>query len=183
MNDGDAKVYETLGILSLLGLMFGLWSHFIRERLFLSEALISVLVGICLGPRGMGLFRLLEEDPPGWYGGLMHLSRLVLAVQIMAVGMSLPQTYLRDWRHRRTLAILLGPVMVGAWLSSAVILYLGFWGHLSWSDSLLLAGCVAPTDPILANSIVQGKFADEHVPRHLRYLLSAERYDGNLKII
>src|SRR3954470_3392469 len=38
----------------------------------------------------------------------------------------------------------------------------------------MIASCVTPTDPILANSIVKGRFAEKHVPLHVRNILSAE---------
>ena len=40
---------------------------------------------------------------------------------------------------------------------------------------MTLAACITPTDPILASSIVKGRFAEEHIPEHVRDLLSAER--------
>lgn len=60
---------------------------------------------------------------------------------------------------------------------------------LSFLSSLVIAACVTPTDPvssstyslirtltvqILAQAVVGGKFADKHVPAHIRHLLSAE---------
>lgn len=39
---------------------------------------------------------------------------------------------------------------------------------------MLVGACVTPTDPVLANSIINGRFGAEHVPHHLRVLLSAE---------
>lgn len=40
----------------------------------------------------------------------------------------------------------------------------------------MIAACFTPTDPVLCNSIVQGKFAEKHIPVHLRNLISCERY-------
>lgn len=40
---------------------------------------------------------------------------------------------------------------------------------------MVMGACVTPTDPVLANSILKGKFADEHIPLHVRLLLSGER--------
>lgn len=37
-----------------------------------------------------------------------------------------------------------------------------------------MAACLTPTDPILAAAVVGGKYADKHVPAHLRHLLAAE---------
>lgn len=58
------------------------------------------------------------------------------------------------------------------WLSTAIV----FWKviGLSWIEALLLAACTAPTDPVLANSIVNGRFADLHIHPRIRSLMSAE---------
>jgi len=40
--------------------------------------------------------------------------------------------------------------------------------------SLAVAACITPTDPILANNIVKGKFADEHIPPNLQKIIIAE---------
>lgn len=45
---------------------------------------------------------------------------------------------------------------------------------LSFLSSLVVAACLTPTDPILAAAVVGGKYADKHVPAHLRHLLAAE---------
>ena len=39
---------------------------------------------------------------------------------------------------------------------------------------MAVAACLTPTDPILAAAVVGGKYADKHVPAHLRHLLAAE---------
>ncbi|KAF9896826.1 hypothetical protein BX616_006683, partial [Lobosporangium transversale] len=36
------------------------------------------------------------------------------------------------------------------------------------------AACVTPTDPVLSNSVVKGRFAEKYVPPRIRHLLSAE---------
>lgn len=41
-------------------------------------------------------------------------------------------------------------------------------------ESLLISACITPTDPVLANSIVKGRFAENHVPLHVRNIISAE---------
>lgn len=46
--------------------------------------------------------------------------------------------------------------------------------HLEFLTCLAIAACVTPTDPILAQAVVGGRFATKHVPAHIRHLLSAE---------
>lgn len=41
-------------------------------------------------------------------------------------------------------------------------------------SALAVAACLTPTDPILAAAITGGKYADKHVPAHIRHLLAAE---------
>ena len=36
------------------------------------------------------------------------------------------------------------------------------------------ASCVSPTDPILAQAVVGGPWAEKHVPAHIRHLLQCE---------
>lgn len=76
----------------------------------------------------------------------------------------------KEWRE---LSILLGPVMMSMCLASTIIIYsiLPF----SLLESMALAACITPTDPVLASSILKGRFAEQHIPEHVRDLLSAER--------
>lgn len=45
---------------------------------------------------------------------------------------------------------------------------------LNFLSSLTIAACLTPTDPVLAAAVVGGKWADKHVPAHIRHLLAAE---------
>ena len=45
---------------------------------------------------------------------------------------------------------------------------------LNFLSSLAISACLTPTDPILASAVVGGKWADKHVPAHIRHLLAAE---------
>ncbi len=56
---------------------------------------------------------------------------------------------------------------------SAAFIY-AFIPNLNFLSSLAIAACLTPTDPILAAAIIGGKYADKHVPAHLRHLLAAE---------
>ncbi|KAJ1949827.1 Na+/H+ antiporter, partial [Dispira parvispora] len=62
--------------------------------------------------------------------------------------------------------------MASMWAISGVIIHLVF--QFPWLDSFLIASCVAPTDPILANSVIKGRFAEKRVPRNVRNILAAE---------
>ncbi|PKY41739.1 hypothetical protein RhiirA4_315068 [Rhizophagus irregularis] len=134
--------------------IFGLVSYFVKQRLYLSEALICLFVGVILGP-----YVLQVINPYKWGNTdfiTREFTRIVIAIQVMAAGVALPKAYL--WRELRSLAILLVPVMIWMWLLEA----------------LMIASCVTPTDPVLANCVVSGRFAEKHVPNHVRHIISAE---------
>lgn len=167
-------------IYSFFNVIFGLYSHFIKERLFLSESLVSMLFGMLFGPLVLNLiFPSAEDiDTAEIWNLFRQMARFVMTFQTMAAGISLPRAYLaRKWKD---LFILLGPVMLSMWITSSIIIYFLFLilprgKSFSLLESMTLAACITPTDPILASSIVKGRFAEEHIPEHVRDLLSAER--------
>jgi hypothetical protein len=57
----------------------------------------------------------------------------------------LPKAYLR--KHWKSVAFLLGPVMVFGWFISAALIY-GIIPGLSFLSALVIAACVTPTDPV-----------------------------------
>lgn len=101
----------------------------------------------------------------------MHFTRLVLGVQLVLAGVQLPKRYLQiEWR---SLSLLLGPGMAAMWICSSLIVW-AMVPNFSFLHALIVAACVTPTDPVLSNSIVKGKFADKHVPRPLQRIIVAE---------
>lgn len=96
----------------------------------------------------------------------------MIALAVFAVGVELPRAYV--WRHRKSLGMLLGPNMLIGWLLSAGFMY-ALVPALDFLSALVIAAGVTPTDPILASSVVgKGKFAQDHVPSHIRHILQAE---------
>ncbi|KAJ2963939.1 hypothetical protein NQZ79_g1139 [Umbelopsis isabellina] len=160
---------ETIAVLSGFIVIFGFVSMFVKERLFISEAFVAVVVGIIAGPlvsNGINPYNWQDTDEI-----TKQLTRCVIAIQVMASGIELPKHYLKkEWV---SMAMLLGPVMVYMWLMSGLFIW---WliPPLNYLESLAIAACVTPTDPILANSVVKGRFAEKHVPAHIRNALSAE---------
>jgi len=59
------------------------------------------------------------------------------------------------------------------WLVSALFVW-AIFPKIEFLSALAIAACLTPTDPILAQAVVGGKFADKHVPAHIRHLLQAE---------
>lgn len=106
-----------------------MFSLFIKEKLYLGEAPIAAIFGIIVGPVAINLF-----NPSGWAnshepapGGhitdeiTLEIMRVTIALSVFAVGVELPKKYLL--RHWRSIALLLGPVMVWGWLITAAFMY------------------------------------------------------------
>ncbi|KIP05527.1 hypothetical protein PHLGIDRAFT_108137 [Phlebiopsis gigantea 11061_1 CR5-6] len=153
---------------------FGMFSLFIREKLYIGEACWAFVFGVVIGPYGANIF-----DPRSWGNGdrattntiTLEFTRVVLAIGVFAIGVELPKAYMR--KHWRSLFFLLAPIMTWGWFVSAGLIYALIPG-LNFLSSLAVAACLTPTDPILAAAVVGGKYADKHVPAHLRHLLAAE---------
>ncbi len=80
-------MFLNIAIFSAFNLIFGLYSHFIKERLFLSESLVAMLFGVGFGAlQG----RIVEDEREGWRM-FMVLGRFVMTFQTMAAGISLPR--------------------------------------------------------------------------------------------
>ncbi|KAK9331922.1 Cation/H+ exchanger [Lipomyces starkeyi] len=158
-------------VCTLLGgfvILFGLVSYLVREKMYISEALPSLLFGTIF--KVAGLFR------PEVYGTTTQditreFTRLVLGVQLVLAGVQLPEKYL--WYEWRSLSILLLPVMAAMWVISALIIYLCI-PNLNYLDALIIGACITPTDPVLSNSLVKGRFAEKSIAEPLRNLISAE---------
>lgn len=123
---------------------------------------ISLLAGVSFSPNVTNLIRPLE------YAGseanlntiTLCFSRLVLGVQLVLAGVQLPSRYLqKEWR---SLAVLLGPAMTSMWIISSLVIW-AVVPDLPSLHALAIAACITPTDPILSNTIVKGKFADRNV--------------------
>ncbi|RSH92828.1 hypothetical protein EHS25_008274 [Saitozyma podzolica] len=158
------------GYISVVGLV----SYFVKEKLFMSEALLATLAGIIFGPIAAGFF-----DPLAWVGGnedslnaiTYQITRIVIGIQVLFTGIALPKAYLR--REWLSLVTLLGPIMICAWFITSLLMW-GLIPGLTFLECLIIGACVTPTDPVLANSICKGRFAEKHVPLHVRNIIVAE---------
>lgn len=101
----------------------------------------------------------------------LNFSRLVIGVQLVLTGVQLPSRYLStEWK---SLLVFLGPVLTSMWLCSSAIIWLMI-PDLPFIYALAVGACISPTDPVLSNGIVKGKFADNNVPRDLQRIIVAE---------
>lgn len=154
--------------------LFGLVSYLCKERYYLSEALISLVAGVVFSPHATNLIRPLDYalgSQDNLDAATLYFTRLVLGVQLVLAGVQLPSKYLqKEWK---SLALLLGPGMTAMWISSSLLVW-AMVPHLSFLQSLAIGACVTPTDPVLSNSIVKGKFADKNIPKELQKIIIAE---------
>jgi len=157
--------YACVGVFSSI---FSLVSLFIKEKLYIGESTVAGIFGIIVGPVCLDWF-----NPLDWGNSdsiTLEITRIVLCLQIFAVAVELPRKYML--KHWLSIVMLLLPVMTVGWLIIGLFIWILIPG-LNFSASLLVSACITATDPILAQSVVSGKFA-QRVPGHLRNLLSAE---------
>lgn len=151
--------------------VFSLFSLLIREKLYISEVVVGTIFGIIIGPYCANAF-----DPRGWTSDTtsitLEVMRVVLAIGLFAIGVELPESYML--RHVRGLIALVVPTMAIGWFIVASFMLLLF-PSLSFVSCLVIAACLTPTDPVISAAIVgNGKYAQKHVPTHLRHVISAE---------
>jgi NhaP-type Na+/H+ or K+/H+ antiporter len=74
---------------------------------------LGTLFGVLMGPHVAGIF-----DPRGWGSSTdtvtLEVMRVVLATGLFAIGVELPQSYLRD--HARGLLVMVVPTMAFGWV-------------------------------------------------------------------
>lgn len=138
------------------------------------SSVISTVAGVIFSPHATNLLKPLEYasgDELTLDSITLYFSRLVLGVQLVLAGIQLPSRYLKkEWK---SLSLLLGPGMCFMWLATSLLVW-GLVPHISFLHALAVAACVTPTDPVLSNSIVKGRFADKNIPRELQRIIIAE---------
>ncbi|KAK4631885.1 Na(+)/H(+) antiporter 1 [Fulvia fulva] len=154
--------------------IFGLVSYLLKEKFHLSEALISTLAGVVFSPHATNWIRPLDYadgNDVDLETITLYFSRLVLGVQLVLAGVQLPSKYL--WKEKKSLSILLGPGMIIMWLVTSLLVW-GLMPDIDFVMAIAIGSCVTPTDPVLSNSIVKGKFADKNIPPPLQKIIIAE---------
>jgi sodium/hydrogen antiporter len=155
--------------LALFLILYALLSELIRNRAHLSEPPLATLAGILAGPRGAAILDPISKW--GWEDNITHeFTRIITGVQCFAVGIELPAKY--PVHHRRSLAMMLGPVMSVGWVISACIIH--FVLETSWITAFIVAACLTPTDPVLSASVIGEARFSQRIPQRIRHLLSAE---------
>ncbi|KAH9908087.1 Sodium/hydrogen exchanger family-domain-containing protein [Xylariomycetidae sp. FL2044] len=164
-------------VVSVLGAwisLFGLVSFLLKENFYMSEALISLLAGVAFSPRAANFIRPLDYalgSEANLNAITLAFTRLVLGVQLVLAGVQLPSRYLK--KQWKPLTLLLGPIMTAMWIATSLLIW-ALFPHLSILHALAIGACVTPTDPVLSNVIVKGKFADHNIPSELQRIIIAE---------
>lgn len=160
------QLATTLALVGTTGIGLALLSQPIRRWLPISEPLVGLLLGILVGPAVLGWFVVADELRDVL---LLEGSRVLLAASVMAAALRFPASSLRGLG--RATAVLLVLVMpVAALLTGAAALAVG----LPLGLALLAGACLAPTDPVLAASVVNGEPAEQTLTHRVRALLSVE---------
>ncbi|MFZ4156874.1 cation:proton antiporter [Streptomyces griseoincarnatus] len=156
-----------LTVVGALGLVVAALSGRLRH-LPLSAPLLALLTGMVLGPEALG-----AVDLPTVVEGhkdLHEVSRLLLAVSVMAVALRYPFHEVRA-RARPLLALLI-VAMAGMALLTTVVSAAAL--GLGLGTAALLGAALCPTDPVLASSVVTGEPAEKGITARTRQLLSLE---------
>lgn len=136
--------------------------------------MISLIAGLIFSPHATNFIRPLDYalgDEQSLETITLYFTRLVLGVQLVLAGVQLPSKYLKtEWK---SLSLLLGPGMCSMWISTSLLVW-ALVPDIGFLFALAIGACVTPTDPVLSNSIVKGKFADANIPRELQKIIIAE---------
>jgi sodium/hydrogen antiporter len=151
--------------IGLLLLLVTLGSGFI-SRLPLSFALIYLVVGILVGPYGLGLIKLRQE---GAFNAeiLERITEFVVIVSVFSCGLKIVRPLnFKTWDTTTRLIVFLMPISI---FGLAVVgkLFLG----MNWGEAILLGAILAPTDPVLASEV---QLTDTNDQDELRFGLTSE---------
>lgn len=147
-------------------LVLGLFSRKLRD-LPLSGPLLAMALGVVLGP---AVADVVDLSTTARDDTLATASRLALGMAHMSIALRFP---LSDVRPRvGHVAFLVAVVMVGMAVIVAGLSWLIL--SLTLTSAWLLGAALAPTDPILASSVVSGDPAEQDLPLHVRVLISFE---------
>lgn len=154
-----------LFVIGLLLLAVTLGSGWIT-RLPLSFALIYLVVGIFLGPYGIGLIQL-RRDEVFNAELLERIAEMVVIISVFSCGLKIVHPLrLKVWDITLRLIGFLMPITIFA-LAIVGRLFLG----MNWGEAILLGAILAPTDPVLASEV---QLTDTNDQDELRFGLTSE---------
>ncbi|CAM3899793.1 cation:proton antiporter [Pseudomonas wadenswilerensis] len=135
-----------MAVLGVVLLALALAASYLRW-LPVTTSAVCLVLGIAIGPSGLGLLQLDLVAAAPW---MEHLTEVALLFSLFVSGLKLRLALSRRlWRVAFGLA---GPVMLLTIAGLCLLLHLLL--DLPWGVALLIAAILAPTDPVLA-SLVQ----------------------------
>jgi NhaP-type Na+/H+ or K+/H+ antiporter len=135
-------------------------------RLPLSFALIYLVVGIFLGPYGLGLIKLRQQE---LFNAelLERITEFVVIISVFSCGLKIIRPLnLRVWGITSRLILFLMPISIFG-LAIVGNMFL----NMSWGEAILLGAILAPTDPVLASEV---QLTDTNDQDELRFGLTSE---------
>jgi NhaP-type Na+/H+ or K+/H+ antiporter len=136
----------------------------VLKRLPLTASMFYLVVGVLIGPAGLGL---LDLEPIAASALLEHVTEIAVIISLFAAGLKLrPSLSDPAWRLPLLLAIVAMAISVGL-VTAAGFLLLG----LPLGAAVLLGGVLAPTDPVLASDVQVNDAQDRD---RLRFALTGE---------
>jgi len=136
------------------------------SRLPLSFALIYLVVGILVGPYGVGLIKLRQGDAFN-AEVLERITEFVVIVSVFSCGLKIVRPLrFKAWDITTRLIVFLMPISI---FGLAVVgkFFLG----MNWGEAILLGAILAPTDPVLASEV---QLTDTNDQDELRFGLTSE---------
>ncbi|MGE8150056.1 cation:proton antiporter [Pseudomonas vancouverensis] len=152
-----------LAVMGAVLLTLALTSSYLRW-LPVTTSAVCLVLGVVIGPAGLGLLQLDIKDAAFW---MEHLTEVAVLFSLFVCGLKL-RLPMGDRRWRVAFA-LAGPVMVLSIAGVSLLLHLAF--GVAWGPALLIGAILAPTDPVLA-SLVQVSDARDADP--VRFGLTGE---------
>lgn len=167
---GAGHIYAAMLIVASLLLVLAAASGLVNNRLWVSEPILCVIVGVIAGPVGFGWIINDMSPSSAAHDASIEAARFALSIAVVGAVLRLPSGYLR--RSWRELGLVLGAgMLLTSVIGAGVAMLLLGWQLL---PALLLGAVLAPTDPVLAASIVAGRYANRIIPDRLRNTISAE---------
>ncbi|KAG0151177.1 hypothetical protein CROQUDRAFT_651384 [Cronartium quercuum f. sp. fusiforme G11] len=173
----DLDLSDTSKALAVLGfyiVIIGLFTKPLKTKFYLSDSLIATIIGIIVGPISANWISPLDwnsNDEETKNVLTYEFMRISIGIQVFFCGIDLPKFYFKkSWK---SLCYLIGPTMTFTWLIVSLIIW-SIIPNLKVLDALVIGACIAPTDPVLANAIAKGPYAETNIPERVRNLLAAE---------
>ena len=148
-------------VIGLLLLTVALGSGWIK-RLPLSYASIYLVVGVLLGPYGLGLIEIRLDTQ-----FLERLTEFIVIVSVFGCGLKINRP-LKLWAWQSTIR-LIGFLMPISIFTLAVVAH--YILGMGWGAAVLLGAILAPTDPVLASEVQLSHVEDKD---ELRFALTSE---------